>query len=83
MCQKRGEEIEASMLDLYAEVLQADREMKELIVGLPEFFQSKTTDARGASPHISQQRAVLFLSFAHKVCITSSHCGSHGLISIF
>ncbi|KAJ5297041.1 Molybdopterin synthase catalytic subunit [Penicillium atrosanguineum] len=42
MCQKRAEEeTESSMRDLYSEVLQADREMKQLIAGLPLFSDLK------------------------------------------
>lgn len=80
MCQKRGEEPEASMLDLYSEVLHADREMKQLIAGLPGFFRSGAAATPGTPPHITHQRAVLFLSFAHKVCKAPSRSGSHGLI---
>lgn len=79
MCQKRTEEeTGSSMRDLYSEVLQADREMKQLIAGLPEFFGLEAVYAPGTPAHVSQQRTVLFLSFAHKVCQPISNLGSPG-----
>ena len=56
------------MRDLYSEVLRADREMKQLIAGLPEFFGFEAVYTPMTPAHKSQQRAAFFLAFAHKVC---------------
>lgn len=81
MCQKRAQEETAiTMRDLYSDVLQADRQMKQLIAGTPAFFRSDAIASAGAPAHIFQQRAVLLLSFAHKVCLPISDVASTVLI---
>lgn len=81
MCQKRTqEETENSIRELYSEVLQADHEMKQLITELPAFFRSEAVYTERAPENISQQRAVLFLSFAHKVCMLLLRMKSYELI---
>ncbi|KAJ5975113.1 C6 transcription factor [Penicillium waksmanii] len=53
--------------NLYSEVLQSDRELKQLVDGMPRFFRLKE-NLDGETPrNIVQQNRVLSISIAHKV----------------
>lgn len=69
ICQHEGaSESEEGLRELYSEALQADREMKELIRKMPAFLRDEHEDHENMPVYIKQQRAVLNLGFAHKVC---------------
>ena len=74
ICQREGAcESEHGLRELYSEALQADREMKELIRKMPAFLRDDHEDHENKPVYIKQQRAILNLGFAHKVCSLSRY----------
>ncbi|QGA19014.1 hypothetical protein EYB26_006699 [Talaromyces marneffei] len=57
--------VEGGLHKLYGEVIQSDREMRELMDKMPSFFRNASRDHE-LPTHIRQQREVLSLSYAHK-----------------
>lgn len=55
--------------NLYSEVLQADRELKQLVGGMPDFYRLKEDHDGETTTNIMivQQKCVLSISIAHKV----------------
>lgn len=53
--------------NLYSEVLQADRELKQLVDGMPCFFRSKENHSGETPTNMVQQGRILSISIAHKV----------------
>lgn len=67
MCQQgHPNAVEGGLHKLYAEVIQSDREMRELMDKMPTFFRNASRDDK-LPAHVRHQREVLSLSFAHKV----------------
>lgn len=74
ICQHEGTcESENGLRELYSEALQADREMKELIRKMPAFLRDERGYHGNMPAYIKQQRAILNLGFAHKVCFLSRY----------
>jgi hypothetical protein len=67
MCQKGHPENSDEMRNLYSEVLQADRELKQLIDEMPRFFKPGNGVVSELPTYITQISSVLSLSYAHKV----------------
>lgn len=53
--------------NLYSEVLQADRELKQLVEEMPRFFRLKENYDDETPRNIIQQTRILSISIAHKV----------------
>lgn len=60
------------MLSMYSDVVQEDRGMKQLIARMPALSKSDAVYSAETPAHTIQQRAVLSLSFAHKVYLPLS-----------
>ncbi|KAL2832317.1 putative C6 transcription factor [Aspergillus pseudoustus] len=67
MCQQgHPNGVEDGLRKLYSEVLQADRELRELMNKMPSFYRN-TPDAQTGHPaHVQHQGKVLSLALAHK-----------------
>lgn len=69
ICQhKSPSDSEESLHRLYSEVIEADRELRVMMSKMPAFLKSNGDGSSGLPTHIEQQRAVLSLGLAHKVC---------------
>jgi hypothetical protein len=67
MCQQgHPNAVEGGLHKLYSEVIQSDREMRELMDKIPVFFKNES-GGRELPAHVRRQREVLSISFAHKV----------------
>ncbi|KAL4881910.1 hypothetical protein BJY04DRAFT_217976 [Aspergillus karnatakaensis] len=58
--------VEDGLRKLYSEVLQADRELRELMDKMPTFYRSTPATPTGHPAHVQHQTQVLSLALAHK-----------------
>ncbi|KAL2816736.1 putative C6 transcription factor [Aspergillus granulosus] len=58
--------VEDGLRKLYSEVIQADRELRELMNKMPSFYQSMPDAHTGHPAHVRHQHEVLLLALAHK-----------------
>ncbi|KAJ5110658.1 C6 transcription factor [Penicillium argentinense] len=72
-CQKLHPENSDKMGNLYSEVLQADRELKQLIDKMPRFFKPGNEVVSELPTYITQISSVLSLSYAHKFYSVHRH----------
>ena len=69
ICQhKSPSDSEENLHKLYSEVIEADRELRAIMSKMPAFLKGDGDSSSELPPHIEQQRAVLSLGLAHKVC---------------
>ncbi|KAL4889433.1 putative C6 transcription factor [Aspergillus ambiguus] len=67
MCQQgHPNQVEDGLRKLYSEVIQADRDLRELMERMPSFFQMNSNPVTGLPAHVKYQREVLSLGLAHK-----------------
>lgn len=79
MCRRLDEKDDRDENDrkrLYAEVLRADGELKNLVEEMPTFFKSNGHKTSGIPGYILQQRTILLLSIAHKVSVKAKERNS-------
>ncbi|RAH75893.1 putative C6 transcription factor [Aspergillus japonicus CBS 114.51] len=74
MCQQgHPNKVDDGLRKLYTEVIQADRDLRELMNKMPSFFRGPTTSSSMQEVHIKFQREVLFLALAHKFYSVHRH----------
>jgi len=68
MCQQgHPNGVEDGLRKLYSEVIQADRELRELMDKMPSFYRNTPDVPTGHPAHVQHQDKVLSLALAHKV----------------
>jgi hypothetical protein len=68
MCQQgHPNQVEDGLRKLYAEVIQADHDLRDIMERMPSFFKMSSESTIGLPMHIKCQREVLSLALAHKV----------------
>jgi hypothetical protein len=68
MCQQgHPNQVEDGLRKLYAEVIQADHDLRDIMERMPGFFKMSSESTTDVPVHIKYQREVLSLALAHKV----------------
>jgi hypothetical protein len=74
MCQQgHPNQVKDGLRKLYAEVIQADHHLRDIIEKMPSFFRMSSEPTTGLPVHIKYQREVLSLALAHKVTSSVFH----------
>lgn len=83
MCQQgHPKQVEDGLRKLYAEVIQADHDLRDIMERMPSFFQMTSQLTTGSPVHIKYQREVLSLALAHKVT-GAIHCPYLAMLTPF